>query len=118
MCWYPAVNNLEELDPILGTMGLIEDGRAWAGSADPRDPRLSPINGPITGLAPITVFVGTHELFNADIRKFRDMARDQGVDLTFIEKDKMNHVYPLFPIPEADEARGQIADVISGRSSQ
>lgn len=41
----PGIPNIESVDPTLGALGLIEMGRAWAGATDPKDPRLSPING-------------------------------------------------------------------------
>jgi len=54
-------------------------GKAWSGDADPSDYLLSPINGEIKGLGKISLFVGKHELFFPDARKFKDMAAARGV---------------------------------------
>lgn len=58
----PAVRESEAADPWLTRGGLIAAGRAWAGGDDPRLPPLSPIEGPIDGLAPVRVFVGDRDL--------------------------------------------------------
>lgn len=110
----PGIPDLESSDPMLGSLGLVEMGRDWAGSTSTSDPQLSPINGSLKGLAHITLFGGTHELFVADARKFRDIARDAGRPITYIEKAAMNHVYPVYPTPEGERARQQIAALLNG----
>jgi hypothetical protein len=52
--------------------------------------------GPIERLG----YVTTHQLAVAVARKFRDMVRNVGVDITHVEKSQMNHVYPVDPSPE------------------
>src|SRR5690625_4540214 len=69
----PDAYALEQKDPMLGIYGLIQMGKAYAGNADRNNYLLSPINGKINGLGEITLFVGTHEVFLPDARKFRDM---------------------------------------------
>jgi acetyl esterase/lipase len=51
----PAVQALARHDPWLSPAGLVEMGHAWAGGDDPADPRLSPVNGPLNDLAPVSV---------------------------------------------------------------
>ncbi|MGY4857341.1 alpha/beta hydrolase fold domain-containing protein [Cryobacterium sp. AP23] len=111
----PGIPNLESTDPVLGTLGLVEMGQAWAGSTETKDPRLSPIYGSFEDLGHITLFTGTRELFIADARKFRAMAAIRSIEITYIEKAKMNHDYPLIPAPEGEEARQQIAQIILGQ---
>lgn len=111
----PAIAALEDKDPMLGSYSLIQDGKAWAGDSNPDNFMLSPINGPIKGLGHITLFIGTHELFLPDAQLFRDMAKEQGVDITYYEYSKMNHIFVLFPIPEAHKATEQIVRIINGR---
>jgi monoterpene epsilon-lactone hydrolase len=40
-------------DPWPAPVGLREVGPSWAGGDGPTDPRLSTLNGPLTGLAPL-----------------------------------------------------------------
>jgi acetyl esterase/lipase len=110
----PDIPALEEKDPMLGAYGLVQMGKAWAGDSDPSIYLLSPINGEVKGLAKISLFVGTHELLFPDASKFKDKAAAQGVMINYFEYPKMNHVFPIFPIPEADKARGQIINIING----
>lgn len=111
---HPEIPALSHKDPMLGAYGLIVMGKAWAGDADPEHYLLSPINGKIKGLGQITLFVGTHELFLPDARKFRDLAKAQGVQINYFEYKGMNHVFPVYPIPEAKQATEQIIGLIKG----
>lgn len=111
----PGIAALERKDPMLLKKHLIVMGKAWAGDLNPRDFRVSPINGPLKGLAPITLYVGTHELFLADARKLQIRALAQGISFDYHEFPKMNHVFPVFPIPEARKVQHQISWLIGGR---
>lgn len=97
----PDASALERKDPMLGIYGLIEMGKAYAGDTNPNDYLLSPINGEINGLGEITLFVGTHEVFLPDARKFRDRLKAGEVKINYFEYPKMNHIFVLYPIPEA-----------------
>lgn len=109
----PDAAALERKDPMLGIFGLIEMGKAYAGDTDPNHYLLSPINGEIHGLGEITLFVGTHEVFLPDARKFRNRLRAKKVDLNYFEYPKMNHIFVLYPIPEAKKATREIVDIIN-----
>lgn len=110
----PGIGALTDRDPMLAVYGLEEAGRLWAGDRDTQDPVVSPIFGPVTGLGEITVVVGTSEILLADARDFRDQAAAAGVSINYLEYDRMLHGFPLLPVPEADRARSQIADIING----
>ncbi|GGP15903.1 alpha/beta hydrolase fold domain-containing protein [Oceanobacillus neutriphilus] len=109
----PDAAVLERKDPMLGIYGLIEMGKAYAGDTDPNYYLLSPINGEIHGLGEITLFVGTHEVFLPDARKFRDRLRAEKVKINYFEYPKMNHIFVLYPIPEAKIATREIVDIIN-----
>ena len=103
---------LDRCDPSLSADGLRQMGKNWAGTADVHDYRLSPINGDLSGLAPITVYFGTHEIFILDGRRFRKLCNEKGISINYIEGNKMNHGYPLYPIPEADKVQRDVAEMI------
>ena len=86
----------QDLDPILGVEGLKVFGKSWAGNSNLHDYKLSPIYGDFTNIASHLTFVGTHEIFYSDIQKIKNAKIIVGKNL--------NHVYPLFPIPEARDA--------------
>ena len=108
----PDIPSLDSKDPSLGIYGLIQMGKAWAGSADPHNYMLSPIYGSILGLGEITIFAGSHEVLLPDIRKLKALAEAQNVKINYFEYPKMDHVFPLYPIPEAKKAQKQIIDII------
>ena len=91
-------------DPWLNRVGLAEAAKEWAGGDDPTDPRLSPINGPLTGLAPIDVYVGTRELCLPDALLLRDRCAAEGVKPRITVCEGAVHVYPLVPVPEGRAA--------------
>ncbi|MFC3927195.1 alpha/beta hydrolase [Streptococcus caprae] len=109
----PEVADYEALDPMLSAWELSRTGELWAnGRANMDNPYVSPIYGDFDGLGKISMFVGTHELFLPDNQKLHDLLTQQGIDHNYIEADKMNHVYAIYPIPEAKEAQEQMVDII------
>lgn len=66
-------------DPMLTRTGLAESGRLYAGNLDTTDPLVSPLYGRLDGLAPLTVFCGTHDLLLTDSRTLAHKAAAVGV---------------------------------------
>lgn len=110
----PAVGFLQNLDPMLSKEELLTYGKAWRGGLQADDWRVSPLFGSLAHMPPMTLFVGTHELFLADARTFRRKAAQQMAMLEYHEGKRMNHDYPLFPIPEARRVQTRIAAIIGG----
>ena len=104
---------LQEYDTFLNNEVLRHVGADWAGELDPRDPMVSPLYGDMQGLPPADLFTGTWEVFYTDIVKTYDKMKAAGVDVSLHVKEKMGHVYPLWPCPEGKEARKEIAEMIS-----
>jgi len=65
----------------------------------------------LKGIRNATVFVGTEEILYPDITKFFGMI-DEDPSNELIIGEEMNHVYPLFPIPEAKPAVDKIIHTI------
>lgn len=103
---------LEEKDPMLSAEGLIHIGKVWAGGKSRRDFRLSPMYGALKGLPPMSLYTGTREIFWPDAQKFRALATEQGITIDYHEWAGMNHVFPLYPIPEALAAQEEIVSLI------
>ena len=104
---------LAKQDPTLVAEMLRDAGLIWAGGTDLHDYRLSPIFGDLKGLAPMTVYVGTHEIFLPDSRKFRERCLREEAQLRMVEEEKMNHVYALYPIPEARKVQAEVFALIN-----
>ncbi len=73
----------------------------------------SPIFGISSKLPETHVFVGGAELFLQDCRKLKQIADEVGANVTLYEWAEMQHVFVMYPIPEAKEARKQIVKIIS-----
>lgn len=108
----PDLIDYEDVDPMLKVNRLDRIADAWADGTNRRDPRLSPLFGSLNNLAEITLFVGTHELFLPEARLLRDKAVDSFVTLNYYEYERMNHIFPLYPIPEAGDAQAKIIEQI------
>ena len=104
---------LQEYDTFLSNEVLRHVGADWAGELNPRDPIVSPLYGDMQGLPPADLFTGTWEVFYTDIVKTYDKMKAAGIDVSLHVKEKMGHVYPLWPCPEGKEARKEIAEMIS-----
>ncbi len=111
---HPRLPEFERRDPWLAKPGLVEAGRAWAGGDDPTLPRLSPGNGPVQGLPPVALFVGSRELAYPDAESFARAAAAAGVDVDLTVADGALHVYPLLPAPEGAEGTRAVVAAVAG----
>jgi monoterpene epsilon-lactone hydrolase len=80
--------------------------KAYLGDADPRSPLVSPLYGDLTGLPPLSIFVGADEILLDDSRRLAERARAAGgvVDLRIYPD--MPHAWPLLHaiLPEGRQA--------------
>ena len=108
----PRYKEKESVDPMLGVLGAQMLGRMWANGVDLKHYRISPLYGELKGIGEITLFVGTGELLHVDAQMLLERAEAQGVSIRYFEYDKMNHVFPVFPIPEAKRAMAELIGII------
>jgi len=114
----PGIPAVEARDPWLSPEGLHVAAAAWAGGDDPTDPRLSPMNGPLAGLAPIDLYVGTRDICLPDALLLRDRAAAEGADLRLTVCEGAVHVYPLVPAPEGRAAARAIVATVAERTGR
>lgn len=110
----PEIEKYVKVDPSLQIGELRADAYYWANGTDLHDFRLSPIYGDLSCLKDVTLFTGTHEIFYPDISKFHMLLKANGVKSRLFVGEELNHVYPAYPIPEAEEAIENIVRIISG----
>lgn len=108
----PAQVAIDKRDPILSLRGMKKLGQMRAGRYDIRDPKISPLFGNLRGLPPMAVLTGTRDITNPDAHVLRAKLTELGAPPVFFEYPEMMHVWPLFPVPEAERAQRQIADFI------
>ncbi|HVS68575.1 MAG TPA: alpha/beta hydrolase [Mycobacteriales bacterium] len=108
----PKAREIEPHDVMLTVDGLRHCGLLYAGDLDPNDPRVSPIFGEMKGLAPVDLYIGTYDVFYADIAPIMAAMEAGGVELTVHEGPKLPHVFPILPIPEGKPARAEIVNLV------
>jgi len=104
----PGIGPMASTNPFLSAEALRISGARWAGDTDIHTWQLSPINGALTNLPPITIFSGTADVLNPDARKLRELLISQGVDHSYYEYPHMFHVWMLFDFPESRRAKSEI----------
>lgn len=102
-------------DPVNDIPGARETGRLYAGSLDIKHPWVSPLNGDFSGLAPMTIFSGTLDLFYPDCIDLATKARNAGTAVDLHLREGQPHNYAAMPTPEGREAREIILGAISAR---
>ena len=108
----PEIEKYIPVDPTLKYDDLSVDARFWANGTDLRDFRLSPIYGDLEGIKDVSLFTGTHEFFYPDIVKFYELCKEKKIPCDLHIGEGLDHVYPAYPIPEADEAIETMAEII------
>jgi acetyl esterase/lipase len=97
----------EELsDPIMSPRCLPRFVRLYLDGADPKSPYASPIFGDYTGLPPLLLQVGEHEIIRDDSVRVAHRAQSDGVDTTLEIWPGMFHVFPSHEplLPEGRQA--------------
>jgi acetyl esterase/lipase len=111
----PDIEKADKDDKMLGVKGLQMAGVLYAGALDTKDYQVSPIYGNLQGLGKISVFIGTHDVFIPDARKFKQLMNEQKIPFNYYEYPKMFHVWVALPqLAEAQYALNQIAGLIKG----
>ncbi len=106
------IAGLERHDVMLSAPGLRECGRLYAGEWGIDDARVSPLRGDFSGLAPMTVFIGGHDILVPSCRRMRAQAEAHGAQLHYFEAPGMSHDWMLMPIPEAAWVKDEITRVV------
>ena len=109
----PEIKPVEKKDAFLDVQALKVSGKLWAGTKDTKDPIVSPIYGTLENLGKISLFIGTHDIFIADCRKFKEIMSKKGISFNYFEYPKMFHVWVALTIlSEAKSAIQKISDLI------
>jgi monoterpene epsilon-lactone hydrolase len=78
--------------------------RYYVGGADARSPYVSPVFADTSGLPPLLLLAGEHELLLDDARRVVEAARGKGASASVLIGTGMQHDWPL-ALPWLDESR-------------
>lgn len=104
----PQLAVIAPRDPWLAVPGTHAAGALYRAELAETDFRVSPINGSLEGLGPLTMFSGTRDILNADAARLVPLAATAALTLDYHVGKGMVHNYPILPMPEGDVARAQI----------
>lgn len=101
-----------EVDPWLDAELLHLPAEAYAGDRPLDDPGISPLFADLTGLPPLLVQVGTHEIIHDDACRLVERARAVGVAADLGIFEGLWHAFQAFPIPERRGALRELGGFI------
>lgn len=108
----PSIPLIASVDPMLSPVGLNVAAELYRAEIAKTDPMVSPLYGELPGLGEITLFTGTHDILHADAKRLAAQAKRDWHPVNYYEHEKMLHVFPLLPIPEAKAVREIITNLI------
>jgi monoterpene epsilon-lactone hydrolase len=105
------------LDPYFSNMGTSTILQDYITDHDPHHPLISPLYADLSGLPPMLIHVGDHEMLLDDAVRFGDAAISSGVEAKTVVWPQMFHVFQMFSpfLPEARRANAEIAAFIRSR---
>jgi epsilon-lactone hydrolase len=104
----------QAVDPILAPAGLRARVPDYLGAADASDPHISPIYGDLSGLPPLLIQVGSHEILLSDALRLAERAALCDVQITLEVTAGVPHVFQGFAglLDEAGAALDRAADFV------
>ena len=108
-----TVDSNAETDKLLtkALLGLFRDLMLEGTGVAANDPRVNMLHADLTGLPPIMVYYGSHELLVWEAVEFAKRAKAAGVDVSLRSLSEGQHNFLLGPgrVPEVDQAIKEIA---------
>lgn len=107
----------KDVDPMIRPDDAKWGAERYYGSADPRNPQVSPIHADLSGLPPLLIQVGTSEVLLSDSTRLAERATSAGVDVTLEKWEEMVHVWHFFAfmLPEGQQAIERIGEFVRGK---
>ncbi|MET4049853.1 esterase [Rhodococcus sp. 1163] len=82
-------------DLVVNTAWSFSSADAYLHEGDPLDQRFAPLHGDLSGLPPVVMHVGTSEVLYPQIVAFHDKLLLSGVEVDYVEYEKLWHVAHL-----------------------
>lgn len=108
----PELDKYQRVDPLISYKSERIWAQSWAQDYDLRDWHVSPMFGPMDKLGKVLLYAGEREILYPDICKLNKIMTQHGVDVRLAVGSGMNHVYQIYPIPEAYKALKEVVEEI------
>lgn len=102
----------QEADPALSVAELKTFGASYRADLPVGHYLCSPLFGLPKKMPPMYVYVGTAEIFLSDCKKLKQRADELGLQCTLKIYPDMPHVFVVYPMPDANEAKSEIIDLV------
>jgi len=114
-CDNASYQSVGKKDVLLNQKRLKRNARMYAGAEDIRHCYISPVNGDLTGLPPVLIQVGTHDMLLGESKLLAERLKSAGTAVTLETWPKMIHGWQNLGnlIPESRRAIQNIAGFIS-----
>lgn len=110
----PAILNYEKEDYLLSVNGLKIAGCKYARNLNVKNYKVSPIYGELSGLGRISIFIGTSELFIADVHKFKQLLEEQNISFNYFEYPNMFHDWVIITsLEESKDAINKLSKLLT-----
>lgn len=110
----PEMKISEKLDPILTVDFLKTAGKSWSEELDSAHHLVSPINGDLSGLGEISLFIGGRDILFSDTKELKGKLENQEISFNYFEYPKMFHVWMAATfLKESKFSINQIAELIN-----
>jgi monoterpene epsilon-lactone hydrolase len=103
----PSITGKADVDPALTAQGLRLRAADYAGDANPAEDLISPLFADLTGLPPLLVQAGSHEILLDDATRLAVRAAGADVAVTLDVTPGVPHVFQGFAVM-LDEARAAL----------
>jgi epsilon-lactone hydrolase len=110
-----SVVDKEALDPLLTPDNLRRRVTDYVADADASDPYISPVHGDLTGLPPMLIQVGSHEILLSDAIRLAARAATADVAVTLDVVPGVPHVFQAYAavLDEGDAALDRAATFLT-----
>lgn len=112
---HPDIEKILPHDPMQGVDGLRNYALAWADGDDLFSSVLNPMATDVSKLPETTVFAGTKEIFNPELKEFIRKCEKSGSNVSLYQYKGMFHCFVLFDLLCARLVKKKSGRLISGK---
>jgi monoterpene epsilon-lactone hydrolase len=115
-----SVHANAEADAMISPEALARFAELYLADQDPRDPQASPLYADLSGLPPMLVIVGSHEVLRSDSDRIVERIGTAGGQAELSVWPDMPHVFPILAsiIPEGRQAIEEMSGFIRARMEE
>ncbi len=106
----PEIDNVEKYDKDLNKEALKVAGITYSGLDGMDSYLVNPINGPIEKLKNVTIFTGTYDILNPDVKILEKRAKEKEINIDIKEYEGAGHIWIVYQKDEL--AKQALQDLI------